>query len=199
MVIEASMIPPDLMEFFEPVHPGEMSSVLKIPTQPYAGAHFATFPPKLIEPCIKAGTSEKGCCPACGKPWERVVERDRQPTRPGVRSKVYVTPPVHPGSPVMTHAGDVCGNRDPRRHVTVKTTSGWAQSCLCPPADPVPCLVLDPFNGSGTTGSVATGLGRRYIGFDINPEYLSLAKHRISRPHAPARKVEKPLPLFDSA
>ena len=35
-------------------------SVWTIPTQPYSGAHFATFPPALIEPCILAG------CPAGG-------------------------------------------------------------------------------------------------------------------------------------
>jgi len=35
-------------------------SVWTVPTRPYKGAHFATFPPKLIEPCIKAG------CPAGG-------------------------------------------------------------------------------------------------------------------------------------
>jgi DNA modification methylase len=43
---------------------------------PYPGAHFAVFPPKLVEPCILAGTSEKGCCRECGAPWRRVVERD---------------------------------------------------------------------------------------------------------------------------
>ena len=35
-------------------------SVWTVSTQPYAEAHFATFPPKLIEPCILAG------CPAGG-------------------------------------------------------------------------------------------------------------------------------------
>lgn len=35
-------------------------SVWTIATQPYAGAHFATFPPKLIEPCILAGCPEGG-------------------------------------------------------------------------------------------------------------------------------------------
>lgn len=35
-------------------------SVWTIPTQPYAAAHFATFPQKLIEPCIKAGCPEGG-------------------------------------------------------------------------------------------------------------------------------------------
>lgn len=35
-------------------------SVWTIPTQPYPGAHFATFPPALVEPCIKAGCPEGG-------------------------------------------------------------------------------------------------------------------------------------------
>jgi DNA modification methylase len=35
-------------------------SVWTIATAPYPGAHFATFPPKLVEPCIKAGCPEGG-------------------------------------------------------------------------------------------------------------------------------------------
>jgi DNA modification methylase len=35
-------------------------SVWTIATQPYPGAHFATFPRKLVEPCIKAGSPEGG-------------------------------------------------------------------------------------------------------------------------------------------
>lgn len=34
--------------------------------------------------------------------------------------------------------------------------------------------VLDPFNGSGTTGLAAQRTGRKYIGIDINPDYLNL-------------------------
>ena len=37
-------------------------------------SHFATFPPKLIEPMIKASTSERGCCSDCGAPWERLLQ-----------------------------------------------------------------------------------------------------------------------------
>ena len=37
-------------------------AVWKIATQSFPGAHFATFPEKLVEPCILAGTSEKGVC-----------------------------------------------------------------------------------------------------------------------------------------
>jgi DNA modification methylase len=35
--------------------------------------------------------------------------------------------------------------------------------------------VLDPFSGSGTTGAAAASLGRRYVGIDLNPEYLDLS------------------------
>src|SRR5690606_6014925 len=49
-------------------------SVWTIATQPFPDAPFATFPDKLLEPCILAGTSPKAC-PKCGAPWERVVER----------------------------------------------------------------------------------------------------------------------------
>ena len=50
-------------------------TVWTIATAPYSDAHFATFPPALIEPCIKAGTSERGVCPECGEPWERVTQK----------------------------------------------------------------------------------------------------------------------------
>lgn len=72
-----------------------MRTVWTIPTEPFSGAHFATFPRALVARCILAGT----------KP------------------------------------GDV---------------------------------VLDPFMGSGTVAEVATSLGRRFIGCELNPEYLKL-------------------------
>lgn len=76
-------------------------TVWEIATKPYAEAHFATFPPKLIEPCILAGS----------------------------------------------RAGDI---------------------------------VLDPFSGSGTTGMVAYQHGRKYIGIELNPEYISLSDKRTT-------------------
>jgi DNA modification methylase len=75
-------------------------SVWKITTKPYKEAHFAVFPPKLPELCIKAGSSE----------------------------------------------GDV---------------------------------ILDPFFGSGTTGWVAQRLGRKWIGIELNPEYIKIAEKRF--------------------
>lgn len=41
-------------------------------------------------------------------------------------------------------------------------------------------LVVDPFVGSGTTAVAAKELGRRYLGFDTNPEYVRLARSRLS-------------------
>jgi DNA modification methylase len=51
-------------------------SVWTVATQPYAGAHFATFPAKLIEPCILAGAPERACG-ECGAPWVRLAESKR--------------------------------------------------------------------------------------------------------------------------
>jgi len=75
-------------------------SVWSINTKPYKEAHFAVFPPKLPELCIKAGSAE----------------------------------------------GDV---------------------------------ILDPFFGSGTTGWVAQRLGRKWIGIELNPEYIKIAEKRF--------------------
>lgn len=40
-------------------------------------------------------------------------------------------------------------------------------------------VVLDPFVGSGTTPAVAKKLGRRYIGFELSPDYARLAQERV--------------------
>ena len=75
-------------------------SVWTVTTKPFKGAHFATFPPDLIEPCILAGSAPD-------------------------------------------------------------------------------TLVLDPFSGAGTTGVVAVRHGRRYIGIELNPDYLEMSRKRI--------------------
>lgn len=41
-------------------------------------------------------------------------------------------------------------------------------------------IVLDPFNGIGTTGVACKKYGRNYIGFDIDPYYIKLAEQRIN-------------------
>ena len=39
-------------------------------------------------------------------------------------------------------------------------------------------LILDPFNGSGTTGIVAHRMNRKYIGIELDEHYLELTKNR---------------------
>lgn len=41
-------------------------------------------------------------------------------------------------------------------------------------------LVCDPFSGSGTTGVAALRLGRRFVGCELNPEYASIARDRLT-------------------
>lgn len=55
-------------------------SVWVVPPAQYREAHFAIFPNGLVEPCIRAGTSEHGVCRNCGSPWIRVSERPLLPT-----------------------------------------------------------------------------------------------------------------------
>ena len=42
-------------------------------------------------------------------------------------------------------------------------------------------IVLDPFMGSGTTGIVARKFNRKYIGFELNPEYIQIADKRLKK------------------
>ena len=42
-------------------------------------------------------------------------------------------------------------------------------------------IVLDPFMGSGTTAKAAQELGRHYIGFEINPEYIEICQRRTAQ------------------
>jgi hypothetical protein len=57
------------------------------------------------------------------------------------------------------------------------TTTGWAPGCRCD-APVVPCTVLDPFAGAGTTLLVADRLQRNAIGIELNPAYTELAMAR---------------------
>lgn len=52
--------------------------------------------------------------------------------------------------------------------------------CDCKAA-PQPGVVLDPFMGSGTVASVAAGLGRSWIGIELNPDFARLTKERLGR------------------
>lgn len=136
-------------------------SVWTVSSQGYEGAHFATFPPKLITPAVLASTSAHGACGMCGTPYRRIVE-ETQLTRERPNSYVKRTGEEGTGN---SCANDVAG-------VDVVTV-GWEQTCACPEdAGIVPCTILDPFIGSGTTAAVAIEHGRRCWGIDLSQAYL---------------------------
>ena len=155
-------------------------TVWEIATQPYPEAHFATYPEKLVEPCILGGTSERGVCAECGKPWERIVDKERSFESGSSRSGVL--PQGKNGDNLQGGGATIDIRRGPVVHTS---TLGWQPTCECN-ANTVPATVLDPFVGSGTTLAVAQRLGRKGIGTDLNEEYLQLASDRIT---------EIPLPL----
>jgi DNA modification methylase len=167
-------------------------SVWTVATQPYPEAHFAVYPTKLIEPCILAGTSEKGCCATCGAPWKRLngrsckncgnfIEHQHKSCNTcgfinnGWKNERVVN--------LATRAGesDVIGSLVARKsQITVNHISlDFIKSCNCD-SDVVPCTVFDPFTGSGTTGLVALTNNRNFIGTELNPEYVKIAEKRLS-------------------
>lgn len=213
-------------------------SVWSVSLQGYDGAHFATYPIKLITPCVLAGTSAHGSCADCGAPWKRVTEkramtRERPNDYTKRKSSGLTGGAYHPdGQSPHSNArevGNTCSNSV--AGVEVKTIR-WEPTCTCygtfekregirlgygsyhdhtqdgvehglrqggngPSSNPgmptkefkvnemvyesnlpldehpvVPCTVLDPFIGSGTSCVVALSHGRRSIGIDLSEAYL---------------------------
>lgn len=68
------------------------------------------------------------------------------------------------------------------RHATLAeslTADPWRPSCTCTERAVRPCVVLDPFSGSGTTVLIADRLGRHGIGIELNPDYYELSRQRL--------------------
>ena len=150
-------------------------SVWSINTKPYKGAHFATFPPTLVEPCIKAGTSEFGCCAECGTPYIRLVEKG-EPVLQAWSAKGAGQYDIETGEMRRTSRED----GSTLKHVVPTVTVGWERGCDCETDQVVPCTVLDPFAGAGTTLAVAKELGRYGVGCELNPEYAKLIEKRLA-------------------
>lgn len=150
-------------------------SVWTIASEAYPEAHFATFPRKLVEPCILAGTSQHGACAACGSPWERVVEREFQ-----TQSDVSLERGIK-GAPGQKPMDASSGWDGVPRGNTVTKTLGWRPTCACGTDEVRPCVVGDFFLGSGTTAQVAQDLGRRWIGVELSAEYIELQAARTAQ------------------
>jgi len=156
-----------------------LRDVFCINPQAYPDSHYATFPEKLVEPCIKVGTSQKGCCPKCGSQWARWIDKafvgcnyGKRPDNPHISGSLD-RPPADAGT-------------------TPTTTLGWRPTCKCGIKETVPCIVYDPFMGSGTVAAVAARLGRNYLGSELNEDYVkNQAEYRVAEGETGITKQEQ--------
>ncbi len=141
----------------------------EIPTEPFRGSHYATWPSDLLVRPIKTMCPPQ-VCRTCGVPSERVVRLDGYTDHNG---KLH--PTAEKWSSGVTNGAGAHSNK-PGRRTRTTTTTGWTD---CGHGDYRPGLVLDPFAGSGTTLAVATGHGRDAIGIDLDARNADLAAQRV--------------------
>jgi len=133
----------------------------EVPTEPYIGSHYATWPRKLLGRPIES-MCPREVCTACGEPRRRMVDVQ------GLAGRDFLGADNDRGVGLQ-------GKRPPMPEIT-RTTTGWSD-CGCG-APFRTGIVLDPFAGSGTTLAVATGLGRDAIGIDLDARNAELARDR---------------------
>jgi hypothetical protein len=167
-----------------PVDYRNKRSVWTIALQRFAGNHFATFPEEIPRNGILAGTSHAGACAECGAPYRRITEREQ--LVPPASSDSYDgkwrdTDKQASSKRLLTNmkAGRRAGLPHDNPFPAI-ITKGWEPSCKCAPAINIPCMVLDPFGGSGRTAVVAKNLGRDFVIIDLSSEYCSMAEDHIS-------------------
>lgn len=140
-------------------NPGDVWS---LPSANFAGGHFATFPPGLVERPLLA-TCPELICDSCRTPFKRTsrarreeIGRDRRPRRREPRVRHYS-----------------------RRYTVIRERGPLLRGCKCV-AGARSGVVLDPFFGAGTVGLVAERHGRDWVGIEINPTYAKLAERRLA-------------------
>jgi DNA modification methylase len=79
---------------------------------------------------------------------------------------------------LAAEAKDVLGGYFREFCGTRRVSEGWTSVCECDTDETRPGIVLDPFAGMGTTCHVAKRLGRRFVGIELNEEYVALAQQR---------------------
>jgi DNA modification methylase len=137
-----------------------------IPTRPSRNKHYASYPEALVKIPVLASTSAAGCCQVCGVCWNRIVVSKTQ--SPDNERRLDGLPEDRFSPKKVGSVG-----------TPIVEMKGWEKGCDCVDAGaPVPCTVLDPFSGSGTTITVAKSLGRNGIGIDLNPEYVKMGEDR---------------------
>lgn len=170
-------------------------SVWTIATEPLPFEHFAAFPSALPRRCILAGCPEQ-VCSVCGKPYVRITERQFVPQQDVSLERGMKNAPGL--KPMYKDNGWV----DTPRGTTAVQTLSWQPTCTCQ-APSRPGVVLDPFMGSGTIALVARGLGRHFVGCDLSPAYVAIARERLRLPfeshYTPQDTSLVGLPLFEES
>jgi DNA modification methylase len=152
--------------------PRNRRTVWTIATQPYAGAHFATMPEALVEPCILAGSAAQAC-ETCGAAWRRIVEREKAPYTPCAGSSYLGDNRQKSKGQTRHQSGGL--------PIDLVTTTGFAPACRCETnTGAARSTVLDPFGGSGTVARVAERHQRDSILIDLNPNYIDLQEERTN-------------------
>lgn len=161
----------------------KLRSVWELRNESSGLEHYAMFPRSLPNVCIRGGASEKGCCPACGWPWKRIVEKG-EPNEAQIKACGANADGNYHGKDRASRDGTGAQSpADAKRNIlkgmVERKTVGWEQTCSCDAGEPIPCVVFDPFLGSGTTILEAVSLGRDGIGIELLPNYAEMARNRI--------------------
>ena len=148
----------------------------------FKDAHFATYPPKLIESPIDAG------CPEfvdkkTGKPRERVVEK--------TTLERYELPKDHPSHRPERYEGKY---KQGQRYATYDD-KGYEDGRY--DDEFVPGIVLDPFFGSGTTAEVAMEQDKDWVGIELNPDYEKISQKRLKPTIVKKKTREKASEFWD--
>lgn len=162
-------------------------SVWTLSSEPTKVLHFATYPSELVRRCLASAPSK--VCPTCGAPWVPVVEAEAMVIRKSGRDD------LRDDNTARTATSGTMVS-PPK-----STCHGYRPTCSCPAHEPIGGVCLDPFCGIGTTGQTARHFGMRFIGIDLNEEYLEHARVRIAKPprwwlrrQVTSKKRVKPIP-----
>ena len=157
--------------------------------------HFATFPQGLVKPLVLGGTSESGCCPACGAPYIRIIDKgdplEEQKLLHGKSEHFHNREKKQDSLGKQTYTGFnerwQQNASDVKRRILEgmrERMTHWVPSCDCNAGDPVPCMVLDPFAGRGTVTRVARDNGRSSAGCELSAEYIKIMKRWLGADQA---------------
>jgi DNA modification methylase len=129
----------------------------------YHGAHFATFPPALVERPLLATCPERLCI-RCGTPHRRAAR---------------VTRVELPAPSRQTRRAARLVYHFDKKYRVYRELGLLKPDCSCK-AGSRPGVVLDPFLGAGTVALVAEQHRRDWLGIELNPTYAKLAEKRLA-------------------